>query len=133
MLRTTCASSSIPALIAAFFLVVPSAALPCLGSERAQLRLSDDKDVGSCCCCKPADDTTGASKPERPQHLPVDGIPCDCPPSCPAPCGCGKLPCPPVESVKPTVDMTPIGVLAIPASLLMPDAAPSGIFHPPRD
>lgn len=86
-------------------------------------------------CCE-ADDTCASTNDEQHSCPGKSGSgcqgPCECPPGCPAPCGAGKLPCPPIDLAVPAIELTPAGVQCCPADGVPSDAYAGGVFHPPR-
>jgi hypothetical protein len=132
VLSATGSYSSIPAFIAVVILSAPGAALPCLARDCEQARSAVDDGAQDHCCCSCVNDDGDSAQPVEEDQSPGGGGPCGCPPGCPAPCGSGKLPCPPVEPFKAAVETAPAGVLPDPTSLPPSDATTEGVFHPPR-
>ena len=123
--------SQILALLATVRLVMPGS-LPCSTADTGGIPggLHDRADNHS--CCPGVGDAEPPPKPTK-EHRPSEGgAPCDCPPGCPAPCGCGKLPCPPMERIDSVPGRGPVGLLTHIASLHPTGVPPDRLFHPPR-
>jgi hypothetical protein len=132
VLRMARMFSLIPVVIAVLFLAAPGAALPCFAPDCGQAR-SAVQPAGEnprCSCC--AGEAPESPKPDEDSRSPHDGHPCDCPPGCPAPCGLGKLPCPPVDPIRTSVEMAPAGILLGPTRISPSDIPVDAVFHPPR-
>ncbi len=129
MFRVACL---LPVWIAAVVLAMPSAALPCLATHCAQAQSAADDPADHACCPGCAGGATDTPSPNQDNRSHGDGIPCDCPPGCPAPCGSGKPPCPPIEAASTVDSMAPLGAPAGPPPAAHVDVTPEGVFHPPR-
>lgn len=118
------------ALLAAVLMSLPAAIMPCLSGDcstsEAQAEVAQHD--RHCCGGHPA---AGTGTNESDEQSPVD-VPCDCPPGCPAPCGVGKLPCPPVVLSTPALALEPVGIEIESATEIPTDVALVGVFHPPR-
>lgn len=118
-------------VILATVLVAGPAAYPCpaAGVKRlhadATVAASTDK---PCCagCAGDHDDPAREPEPNR-----RDG-PCDCPPSCLAACGCGKLPCPPMDRATGGGSVGPVARVQHVADRQPVDVPSDDLFHPPR-
>jgi len=118
-------------LAAAVMFAVPAASLPCLSADCGRDAADDSGSMRSCCAGCVSSTPEGSGRHDE-RDRPSRGGPCNCPPECPASCGAGKLPCPPVESIHTTAAMTPAGVLTCPTTVPPADVRPDGVFHPPR-
>lgn len=114
---------------AAVVIAAPSAGMPCLAS-----RCPDRPVKSQSCCgdCSIQSQSDCGDNPHRASGDPFGSQPCECPMTCPAPCGGGKIQFPPVGVTGVSTDATATGDLAE-TSLMRPiNPIGDGIFHPPR-
>lgn len=120
----------LPVFLAAMLVAGPGAfPCPAASAERLHANAGVEATTDKPCCAGCARDQEKPARNHRPSG---DDAPCDCPPSCPAPCGCGKLPCPPMDLSISAVGLSPIGVLPRLAIHQPADVPAEALFHPPR-
>ncbi|MCB9864237.1 MAG: hypothetical protein H6820_12845 [Phycisphaerales bacterium] len=113
-------------VLGAIGLIVPAAALPCLADTCRVMPAAEAE-----CCASHACSTVPGDSPVKSESSDRDG-PCECPPTCPAPCGYGKVPCSTSLVVGVIVAWTPVTEV-VPITDSRPASQTcAGVFHPPR-
>jgi hypothetical protein len=114
---------------AAVMIAAPSAGMPCLAVR------CPDRPVESLSCCGECPIQSQSDSRDSDHHAsgkPFGSQPCECPATCPAPCGGGKIQFPPVAVMGVSNDATMTDDLPEICLLRPVNPIGDGIFHPPR-